>query len=784
MAIPSTANDVQTTQYEDKVRFFNRFLHGDRDNWEKKINTELSNNRYRIPLELKDLDRVQPGLRNEFLASPVEYLVPWEEALLQFLSDINEKAQKSLTQPLKLDVQGAFGRHHVTPRGMTANTLQHMMCVEGVVIKAGLMTPKLLQSLHVRKEGDDGQVTSRDHRDATAFVNKLGGGGMPSHDQEGNPLEIEIGLSVYKDCQKFMIQEAPENSPPGQIPRSIEVICEGDLADRAKAGDRVQVTGVYKAFPGPAQEVTTGVWPSRLIATNITPIKEMTNQPFVSDDISHIKEIAGRPDAFELLARSFAPSICGHAKPKAGMLLQMIGGSEKNLANGTHLRGDINLLLVGDPSCGKSQMLRFVMNTAPLAVSTTGKGSSGVGLTAALMRDPGSRDFNIEAGAMVLADRGFICIDEFDKMGQNDRVMIHEAMEQQCVTIAKAGMHVTLNARCSVVAAANPIYGTFDASMDLAKNIGLPDSLLSRFDLVFVVRDLTTEEIDRKIADQVVRQASQRLGSDSRRGVEQIHSSILERRQEADQRQSQEATEVYERKLPGPNGEEPPQVVTVDFLRKYIRFCRRFTPVLTEEAQVMVAEKYCDMRMRFQSGLSDAGSADAQKKPRLAVTTRTLEALIRLSTAHAKLKLRKDHVLPEDVNEAWKLMMAAREEDVPDAPAGNAPGGDDGASGPSAGTKKRKRTTRARESSASPASSQEGISGARINALMTLVARAFGRAGTQQILKGDLLEGVNSGLAAGEVAFDEDEFESGLRVMEGRNKILVSQETGDVMIVG
>jgi len=198
----------------------------------------------------------------------------------------------------------------------------------------------------------------------------------------------------------------------------------------------------------------------------------------------------------------------------------------------------------------------------------------------------------------------------------------------------------------------------------------------------------------------------------------------------------------------------------------------------------MVAEKYCDMRMRFQSGLSDAGSADAQKKPRLAVTTRTLEALIRLSTAHAKLKLRKDHVLPEDVNEAWKLMMAAREEDVPDAPAGNAPGGDDGASGPSAGTKKRKRTTRARESSASPASSQEGISGARINALMTLVARAFGRAGTQQILKGDLLEGVNSGLAAGEVAFDEDEFESGLRVMEGRNKILVSQETGDVMIVG
>merc|ERR1719174_2637262 len=416
------------------------------------------------------------------------------------------------------------------------------------------MVPRLLQSMHVRKDGSDQSVTSRDHRDACDLRVNPNAGGMPSLDAEGNPLEIEIGLSVYKNCQKFFIQEAPENAPPGQIPRAIEVICEGDLADKCKAGDRVQVTGVYKSFPGPAQEVTTGLFPSRLIATNITPIKEMTNHPFVADDITNIKNIAARPDAFQLLSRSFAPSICGHEKPKAGMLLQMIGGTEKNLANGTHLRGDINLLLVDDPSCGKSQMLRFVMNTAPLAISTTGRGSSGVGLTAALNRENGSRDFTIEAGAMVLADRGFICIDEFDKMGQNDRVMIHEAMEQQCVTIAKAGMHVTLNARCSVVAAANPIYGTFDASMDLAKNIGLPDSLLSRFDLVFVVRDLTTEEIDRKIAEQVVRQASQRLGSDSRHGVEQIHSSILERRQEADQRQSQEATEVYERKLPGPNG--------------------------------------------------------------------------------------------------------------------------------------------------------------------------------------------------------------------------------------
>lgn len=309
---------------------------------------------------------------------------------------------------------------------------------------------------------------------------------------------------------------------------------------------------------------------------------------------------------------------------KKGMLLQLLGGMEKNLANGTHIRGDINMLLVGDPSVAKSQILRYVMNTAPLAVSTTGRGSSGVGLTAAVTQDSETGERKLEAGAMVLADRGFVCIDEFDKMSDQDRVAIHEVMEQQTVTIAKAGIHTSLNARCSVVAAANPVYGSYNRSKKTTENIGLPDSLLSRFDLLFILLDSVDEDTDKMISDHVLRQHRYR-------GQASEESTLLQQ-QGNDQEGENEAEETpmfekFNKNLHGTRGRSD-KIYSQAFIKKYVRYCRKIKPRLSEEASNSIATLYAEIR-----GANDIASGA------LPITPRTLETLIRLATAHAKCRL-------------------------------------------------------------------------------------------------------------------------------------------------
>ena len=447
----------------------------------------------------------------------------------------------------------------------------------------------------------------------------------------------------------------PEKAPAGQLPRSVDIIADNDLVDLAKPGDRVQVIGSYRAMPGKQNGYTNGTFKCVLIANNVALLSKEVTPSITGEDVAKCKKFAKQKgDVFAMLAKSLAPSIHGHEYIKQALLCQLLGGVEKNLANGTRLRGDINLLLIGDPSVAKSQLLRYVLHTAPRAITTTGRGSSGVGLTAAVTTDQETGDRRLEAGAMVLADRGIVCIDEFDKMTDMDRTAIHEVMEQGRVTISKAGIHARLNARCSVLAAANPVYGRYNPFKTPMENIGLQDSLLSRFDCLFIMLDTIDVDSDRKIADHVVRMHRYRDPKEADGQVlqTQAEADVLSTRDLTESTTEDEETPVYEKYdalLHGNSRKKTDKIVSVQFMKKYIHIAKCIRPVLSKEASDMLADEYANLRA------SDFEADVARTQP---VTPRALETLIRLSTAHAKSRLSKV-VEEEDADLAIQLVQFA-----------------------------------------------------------------------------------------------------------------------------
>lgn len=435
----------------------------------------------RLNVNMDELRQYNPRLANYVLREPLAAIKMFQDQLNQTVKGMQDDAagkggEKQTadqqfprkTQVYYVNFDGNFGRNHVTPRGLKADLINQFVAVNGIVTKMSIVRPRIQTSVHYCEATKKGHVKIYNDTNNLNQLAEAGGAlgeqsnAFPTKDQNDNPLSTEYGYCVYKDSQVITIQEMPERAPPGQLPRSIQVVLENDLVDKCKPGDRVQITGVFRAKTPGGQGGMSANFGTVLVATGVQSLLLEKERPQLTEgDIRNIRKLAKEPQLFDIMGNSVANTIEGNLTVKKAILLQLLGGAEKNLDNGTHLRGDINIMMVGDPSTAKSQLLRHIMDIAPLAINTTGRGSSGVGLTAAVTIDKDTGEKHLEAGAMVLADRGVVCIDEFDKMNDVDRVAIHEVMEQQTVTIAKAGIHVSLNARCSVIAAANPIYGEY-----------------------------------------------------------------------------------------------------------------------------------------------------------------------------------------------------------------------------------------------------------------------------------------------------------------------------------
>ena len=404
------------------------------------------------------------------------------------------------------------------------------------------------------------------------------------------------------DWQKIVLQERPEEVPPGQLPRSIEVVLHDDLVDTARPGDRVTVVGIVRVRPDSASK-KRAIYDMVVDAVHIEVSQKILEEVVITrEDEERIKTLARDPWIRKRIIASIAPAIYGHWDIKEAIALALFGGVPKVTEDGVRIRGDIHVLIVGDPGTAKSQLLQYAARIAPRGIYTTGKGATAAGLTAAVIRDKTTGEYYLEAGALVLADGGVAAIDEIDKMRDEDRVAIHEAMEQQTVSIAKAGIIAKLNARTTVIAAGNPKFGRYLPNRTLADNINLPVTILSRFDLIFILRDQPNPEEDRRLARHVL----------------EVHREAEKVRPEIDP----------------------------DLLKKYISYARRYIrPRLTPEASKLIEDFYVEMRRMSMENPEGA----------IAITARQLEALIRLAEAHAKMAL-KNEVTIEDAEAAIRLM--------------------------------------------------------------------------------------------------------------------------------
>ena len=583
---------------------FTRFIEGFRDvRGEVKYELELSEMAVKgeksLVIEFNDIYSFDPELARLVLNNPEEHLTHFNIAAFSKLrirdSEYADQIKRVYVRFSGLPTETPLRRIGSAQIGM-------LVMVSGIIVRASSVQPYITKAAF--RCAQCGELVLLDQTDQFLKTPKE----CPSCNSRRG-FELEPKESVFIDSQKLTIQERPEELPPGQLPRQINIDLNDDLVDTARPGDRVSVVGLIGLLRKQGRGGTLRTFDFILNANNVDVAGQETDLfEITPEDEQKIREIAEDPWVHRRLLQSIAPSIYGHEAIKEAIMYLLFGGVSKTLPD-VNIRGDINVLMVGDPGTGKSQMLQYAAKIAPRGIMTTGRGSTAAGLTAAVVKEGGSGSFILEAGALVLGDKGVCAIDEMDKMRDEDRGAIHPAMEQQVVTIAKGGIVATLNARTSILAAANPTLGRYNPYQTIGQNISLPVTILSRFDLIFVLRDIPDSEKDARTAEHILR----------------LHLYA--------------GTPVI---APLDN----------DLMKKYISYAKSIDPTMS----VDVLERFRDYYVQMRAASIEGGEASA-----ISITARQLESLVRLAEARARVHLRED-VTIEDAEAVIALTQRSLEQ--------------------------------------------------------------------------------------------------------------------------